>query len=369
MLKIRFAACLTAASLLLCASMPPAHAALPPPNPKEDVTKLDKPTIAYATPEGYEIRLMDWDGGNDRLWMGDGKARFSGTAYWSPDGKRAVVVVYDEDEWSYIPYLLDLRTGGVQNLLEWLPEGGEGHHFTHPFWSPDGKWIGITEGWYVTGLIIGANIYKVNVYNGKNVQLTDFPFRSPSFGTPSWSPDGQKIAFGMLDKPMLVDDAEVINDVYVMNADGSNIVNLTNHPKADGYPSWSPDGRKIAFETLRDDPRDAVLYMMSSDGSGAERFIENGSYIGHLYWSPDSKWIVYFGGSVDPKNPKPLGVYLAHVATRKKKLIKRDAAFPTWVLAGKSRFLSVDPSGKKHEQWGNIKEADAEAPQENASEE
>ncbi len=369
MLKIRFAAFMTAASLLLCASMLSAHAVLPLPKPKEDVTKLDKPTIAYLTPEGFEIRLMDWDGGNDRLWMGDGKARFSGSAYWSPDGKRAAVVVYDINDGTYTTYLLDLRTGGVQNLLEWLPEGGVGHHFTDPFWSPDGKWVGITEGWYVTGVVFGANIYKVNVYNEKHVQLTDFPFRNPAFGTPSWSSDGQKIVFGMLDKPRLRDDAKVINDIYVMNADGSNIVNLTNHPKADAYPSWSPDGQKIGFETLRDDPRDAVLYMMNSDGSGAERFIENGSYIGHLYWSPDSKWIVYFGGSIDPNDPKPLGVYLAHVAARKEKLIKPDGDSPTWVLAGKSRFLSIDLSGKKHEQWGDIKETEAEAPEENASEE
>ena len=368
MLKIQFAACLTAVSLLLCASMPPAHAALPPPKPKEDVTKLDKPTIAYLTPEGYEIRLMDWDGGNDRLWMGDGKARFSGGAYWSPDGKRAVVVVYDEDEWNYIPYLLDLRTGDVQNLLEWLPKGEEGF-FTHPSWSPDGKWVTIINTWYNQNGVPRTNLYKVNIYARKYVRLTDFPERLPGSGFMSWSPDGQKIAFDALEEPMLDLEANVKYDIYVMNSDGSNIVNLTDDPRADLYPSWSPDGRKIMFGTLRGDPGDLILYMMNSDGSGAERFMKEGGYINHVRWSPDSKWVVYFGGPgpADPNDPKPLGVYLAHVATRKKKLIKRDAAFPTWVLAGKSRFLSVDPSGKKHEQWGNIKEADA--PKENASEE
>ncbi|MDE0022072.1 MAG: hypothetical protein OXT69_11935 [Candidatus Poribacteria bacterium] len=368
MLKIRFAACLTAASLLLCASMPPAHAALPPPKPKEDVTKLDKPTIAYATPEGYEIRLMDWDGGNDRLWMGDGKAKFSGSAYWSPDGKRAAVVVFDKDEWSYIPYLLDLRTGDVQNLLEWLPKGEEGF-FTHPSWSPDGKWVTIINTWYNQSALIRTNLYKVNIYTRKYVQLTDFPEREPGSDILSWSPDGQKIAFDALEEPMLANDANVKYDIYVMNSDGSNIVNITDDPRTDVYPSWSPDGRKIMFGSLRDDPLNLALYMMNSDGSGVERFMEDGSYISQAAWSPDSKWIVYFGGSIDPKNPKPLGVYLAHVATRKEKLIKPGGDSPTWVLAGKSRFLSVDPSGKKHEQWGNIKEADAEASQENASEE
>ena len=367
MLNIRFAACLTVASLLLCASMPPA-AALPLPKPREDVTKLDKPTIAYSTEGAYEIRLMDWDGGNDRLWMGDGKARFSGSADWSPDGKRAIVVVYDEDEWNYIPYLLDLRTGKVRNMLEWLPNANG--FFTHPSWSPDGKWVAIIDTWYNQNALIRSNIYKVNVLTGKHVQLTNFPAREPGVDVVSWSPDGQKIAFDALEEPMLAFDVKNVNyEIYVMNSDGSNIVNLTDHPKGDLYPSWSPDGRKILFGTMRDDPFDLILYMMNSDGSGVERFMEDGSYIGPAVWSPDSKWIAYFGGSVDPNNPKPIGVYLAHVETRKKKLIKRDAGFPTWVMAGKSRFLSIDPSGKKHEQWGDVKEADAEAPQENASEE
>ena len=57
-----------------------------------------------------------------------------------------------------------------------------------------------------------------------------------------------------------------------------------------------------------------------------------------------------------------------HVSTRRAALIKPGVDSPTWVMAGKSRFLSVDPAGKKHGQWGDLKEADA--PQEkNADEE
>ena len=61
---------------------------------------------------------------------------------------------------------------------------------------------------------------------------------------PSWSPDGTKIAFGT--------DRDGNYEIYVMNVDGSNLINLTNNAATDYYPSWSPEGTKIAFGTNRD---------------------------------------------------------------------------------------------------------------------
>ena len=70
-------------------------------------------------------------------------------------------------------------------------------------------------------------------------------YRADSFGisaddfSPSWSPDGTKIAF-----TSHMDDNR---EIYIMNADGSNQTRLTNEPTGDFYPSWSPDGTRIAF--------------------------------------------------------------------------------------------------------------------------
>ncbi len=371
MRQIRMFACFALAALLL--NSQPAFAVLPLPKPREDVTKLTKPTVCYITEDGYELGLIDWDGKNDRIWMGDGKARFSGSAYWSPDGKRAAVVVYDGADRSYTPYVLNLETGDTQNLLEWLPEGvGD---YVYPSWSPDGNWVAIVDTWRITNLILAANIFKVNIHSGASVQLTDFPRRNPAYGIPSWSPDGKKIAFGALEEPHLVDEAEVNNEVYVMDADGSNMVNISNHPKGDSYPVWSPDGRKIVFLSYRKfpSPKAWELYLMNPDGSNVERLSYNTHFEIGVDWSPDSKWIVYFGFSRDPNDPAPEGIYRMHVATGKATFIKRGVDSPTWVLAGKSRFLSVDPADKKKAQWGKIKAAggneNSPAPQESSSEE
>ena len=60
---------------------------------------------------------------------------------------------------------------------------------------------------------------------------------------PSWSPDGKRIAFAALEGNL---------DIYVMDANGRNPQNLTNNRHHDESPSWSPDGERIAFSSSRD---------------------------------------------------------------------------------------------------------------------
>jgi Tol biopolymer transport system component len=62
-------------------------------------------------------------------------------------------------------------------------------------------------------------------------------------GFPAWSPDGRKIAF--------TSDRTGNFDIWVMDSDGGNQSQLTTHSADDGFPAWSPDGRKIAFESDR----------------------------------------------------------------------------------------------------------------------
>ncbi|MEO2002905.1 MAG: DPP IV N-terminal domain-containing protein, partial [Candidatus Poribacteria bacterium] len=121
------------------------------------------------------------------------------------------------------------------------------------------------------------------------------PLSDPAHGSdtyPSWSPNGRHIAF------VSYRDHPEYGEIYVMDADGENERNITNSPLShDTHPSWSPDGGTIAFASDRDyGPRTLDVYSMGVDGSDVRRLM--GSEDGHTawpVWTPDGAYITYLG--------------------------------------------------------------------------
>ena len=105
--------------------------------------------------------------------------------------------------------------------------------------------------------------------------------------SPSWSPDGRHIAF--------VSDRDGNREIYVMGSDGTNPRRLTNHAASDWSPSWSPDGRHIAFEANRDDVN-GEIYVMDSDGTNPRRLTNSSGWDGFPSWSPDGRQIAFSSG-------------------------------------------------------------------------
>ena len=76
-----------------------------------------------------------------------------------------------------------------------------------------------------------------------------------------------------------------------MNAAGSGVRRLTHDPKFDGFPHWSPDGRKISFYSQRSPSGD--VFVMNADGSGQRNLTRNAAHDGGGSWSPNGKLMVF----------------------------------------------------------------------------
>ena len=140
----------------------------------------------------------------------------------------------------------------------------------HHAWSPDGRRIAFisSRNW---------NVYVMNA-DGSNVRrLTDNTAFGPD-GPPAWSPDGQRIAFS----------SHI--GIVVANADGTNVNTHTGGLDGTGYGlAWSPDGQRIAF-VMGDFPSGSHprLYVMSADGTDV-RLLANIIDWDEPAWSPDGR--------------------------------------------------------------------------------
>ena len=148
-----------------------------------------------------------------------------------------------------------------------------------PAWSPDGKRIAFE---FTRDGAHASDIYVINIDGSEQRNLTDHVYVD---ATPSWSPDGKKIAFASVrdtESGSLMSRVEI----YVMNADGSELRRLTRDFFEDSYPCWSPDGKKIAF--IREDMREKKKYIcvMMADGSKQKKLTDAPVEQRGLSWSP-----------------------------------------------------------------------------------
>jgi TolB protein len=155
-----------------------------------------------------------------------------------------------------------------------------------PSWSPDGNQIIFSS----TRDGGDDEIYVMNADGSNQTRLTNNPGHDAGA---RWAPDGKRIAFDS--------NRDGNYEIYVMNSDGSNQIRLTNDPGEDIGPSWSPDGKRIAFSSNR--AGTWQIYLMYSDGSGVKQltFVANSS---GAAWSPDGNRIAFNG---------PGGIYLTSI--------------------------------------------------------
>jgi len=209
---------------------------------------------------------------------------------FSPDGSEVV--------FSHYPTGAPTRTMGTE-LFVMDANGTNVRQLTHdhavdgfPAWSPDGRSItyaGYRGGNFIPGClgttICPPDLYVVDATGGTPTQLTSDPFGET---TPSWSPDGSRIVFASV-------RSDGTGTLEVMNADGAARTAITSGSGAYlSFPRWSPDGATIAF--LREDQGHTMhLWTVALDGSSPRDLLETqaDTTFGNPVWSPDGMQIAF----------------------------------------------------------------------------
>ncbi len=150
-----------------------------------------------------------------------------------------------------------------------------------PKFSPDKSQI-----LFVSNRDGNSEIYVMN-FDGGNVRRLTQNKTDEVYA--NWSPDGRRIVYES--SPQL----GVESDVWTMDADGANQRNLTNAPGQDSRPVFSPDGLRIAFGSNRNlaDRRDSNVWTMNTDGGDLKQLTDSNAFESDANFSPDGRKIAY----------------------------------------------------------------------------
>jgi Tol biopolymer transport system component len=147
-----------------------------------------------------------------------------------------------------------------------------------PVWSKDGKKIAY-HAFALSRPSRNPEIWVMDADGSGAKKLTDHGM------DPSWSPDGRQIAFSS--------HRDGIFQIYAMNSDGSNVRRLTKHNAEDSSPAWAPDGSSIAYISATGDDRRG-LFVMNPDGSAPQGLVHSKHQDFCLpSWSSDGKLVVF----------------------------------------------------------------------------
>lgn len=194
---------------------------------------------------------------------------------WSPQGDW---IAFSNNDWG----------GAAKGVYIIRPDGTEMTHLTsergYPVWSPDGKWIAFTgpDGTYAVRL------------DGAKFQLSA-PSEVPYLYTsPSWSPDGRSLAY--VCKRGGESFWSGVSDLCISHMDGSDVRNLTKDTVVKGvsWPDWSPTGSRIVFIGRQGGQWD--VFTVNSDGSDLINVTQSPSDEDRAMWAPNGQHIVFIDG-------------------------------------------------------------------------
>jgi len=257
--------------------------------------------------EGQGIRVINVDDTGPTV-----TTQGVGRPTWSPDGTKIAFLRSESGAdlgraRSDGVYVINADGTGLAPLQQGFPPGAPG-----PIWSPEGSKI-------IFNIASSPPQFLPDTYmmNADGTGLTR-PFTDNRIQNrvqqPVFSPDGAKIAFHSREASTPA-NPQPYADIYVMNADGTGLTNITNSPQVeDVEATFTPDGKKIAF---RSNPVwDDEIYLMNLDGTDPVNLTNRESTYDHSpTFSADGKKLVFASRWFDPdrgSNPDPVqAIYIA----------------------------------------------------------
>lgn len=202
----------------------------------------------------------------------------------------------------------------------------------NPAWSPNGEKIAFVSNRETDQ---GLQLHVMDTDGTHLMRLG--PAQPGDNAHPSWAPDGKKIAF-QSKRDINSNPSDDNLDIYVMNSDGSHIINLTNHQADDSEPVWSPNGKQIAF--LSERSAQDEIYLMNSDGTDQTPLTNIDVLKSGLNWSEDGRFILFEGDS---------DIYIVDVETREVVNITQtkdvNEITPAWIGSENIIVFSSDKAG------------------------
>ncbi len=272
---------------------------------------------------GYDIFVVQPDG-SGLIHIDDNPGRMDSSPQWSPDHCRIAYNAKVKNDDESIRFINPDGSGMVTVI-----GGGDEDRDWNPTWSPDGRWIVYSRALRLPDGHLSEDDLWIAPVDG-SVPPRQLTSLSGDEHWAQWSPDGRWIAFKA--------EPEGNSDIWLVNPEGTEFVQLTDARVGEGHPAWSPDSKSIAY--ISGGPT-TEIHLMAADGTYLRQISNFGRGLPagpqFLAFSPDGTRLLT--SLTAPSGATDRDLYILDLATG--------------ALTNLSELFSEDPNLRANDEWAD----------------